>query len=836
MKRMCTSVTHVHLFFLLLACLFSGLVQADSVVVRQLTSADTLCPRCAIGDYLIVTAKLETIVGGSHRKGESFYKFPTADAFGSVISIRPLGTTINGDILLGTPYLRISNTTHHIGYDKITFSEDGDKLILIAQGSYSDKQQTELNFVGKYVFEANAEKLALSLTVSNAGSHTKSNLIHALFFDPYQMYYFSPGEFEEHQDLEFYAYPRDNHLFVWADPTPRKSRYSDFDFGWDGGMILSDPTAINLTPGSSDTRHYQLFSGQKTKVVLENLYKQIAIPSRPVSLYFDRTGNKTFEVIVRSESSSAIFFRSFLDSSESLAIELPLGKYTAQANFFPGIGQCTFTVTDQSSEPCTLVDPPHGAVDITLVNSAGEPVAGKVSFNGIAPTLTPYLGSVNPTKDDGYWESHRNSVFPVDKNKTVTLPVGSYWASATGGPHYSLDQRKVHISKGQTEELLLQIDKVIDRPDLISLDTHLHTLESDGSVNVAEKIKALVASGLDVAISSDHNFPVDYQKELEKLGLQNQLRVYTGTEVSVPERLDYNSYPMAVHPDEHNHGAIDALSGDVSSRFELSRARDKDVLIQVNHPRYWQFDYFSWFELDPVSAAFANEGFDLSFDVLEVVNGATFDREDNQSVLRDWLNLLNRGYFFPLVGTSDSHEIDQDEPGFSRTYLYRGDAENTVLSIQQLMQRLKEGRSFASNGPFLDLTVQDQYRPGDSVSIMGGAATIRIDVLTAPWIEATQVQLYINGRPQTVPMTMLPHPSASHHQATVTLDLEKDSYVVAEVTGSKDLFPMLQRRSSTDGTETGVLPYALTNPIFIDVDGNGKFDPPLPHHIEIREK
>jgi hypothetical protein len=31
-----------------------------------------------------------------------------------------------------------------------------------------------------------------------------------------------------------------------------------------------------------------------------------------------------------------------------------------------------------------------------------------------------------------------------------------------------------------------------------------------------------------------------------------------------------------------------------------------------------------------------------------------------------------------------------------------------------------------------------------------------------------------------------------------------------------------------DGYKCGPLPYALTNPIFIDVDGNGKFDSPLP--------
>jgi hypothetical protein len=31
-----------------------------------------------------------------------------------------------------------------------------------------------------------------------------------------------------------------------------------------------------------------------------------------------------------------------------------------------------------------------------------------------------------------------------------------------------------------------------------------------------------------------------------------------------------------------------------------------------------------------------------------------------------------------------------------------------------------------------------------------------------------------------------------------------------------------------------VTPLALTNPVFVDRDGNGRFDPPLPTAIQIR--
>jgi hypothetical protein len=312
------------------------------------------------------------------------------------------------------------------------------------------------------------------------------------------------------------------------------------------------------------------------------------------------------------------------------------------------------------------------------------------------------------------------------------------------------------------------------------------------------------------------------------------LTVFVGTEVTVPERLDYNTYPMAVRPEEPNHGAINALSTDLSALFRASRARDRGVVLQINHPRSWQFDYFNWHALDTESAAFANQGFDLSFDVLEVVNGADYDTPSNRATRNDWFNLLRRGYFFPLVGSSDSHEIDRDEPGYSRTYVDRGDSLGTPPNAERLMQRVREGRSFASNGPILDLSVSNRYRPGDTFTATGGNVSVGIDVWTAPWIEASAVTLYVNGEPRSVATRSIPHATAHHLRADIELLLDHDAFLVAEVCGVAGLFPVVQPRSTASRGEAGILPYALTNPIFVDVDGNGRFDAPLPHEIEIR--
>ena len=833
-----TPVRSFSLLLILTSIGFAGMALAGEVRVRTLTEADeasgVLCARCVVGDYLLSNENIELVVGASHRRDESFYRFPTADALGSLVFLRAAGSDIRGDIMVGTPYVRINNTTRHINYENLEVQQSAGRVTVVASGTYRDDSGERARFELRLPVADDSEQLDLSLAVTNVGTRPLENFIYALYFDPHQMYDFSPADSGAHAELPFRGYPRANHLVAWADPTPRKSDGYN-QSGWDGGMILPDPLAVKLQPGDSETRHYTLLTGNDQRRVLENVFRLFGVQTHTAQLDLHSRSSGFVEVIVQETESSAVFFRGFLDAPGPLQVELPVGNYTAIANFFPGTARCTLTVTGQAPAACRLQDPPVGRLKVRILDPAGKDVPGKVSFNGQAATPTPYFRPHNPAYDDGYWESAKNSVFPLNTEAEVTLPEGSYLVSASRGPEYSLDQQTVQVRAGAQDSLVLQIERLIERHDLVSMDPHMHTLESDGAVSVREKIEALVASGVNVAISSDHNYPVDYQPALEQLGLQNYLTVYTGAEVTVPERLDYNTYPMLVQPEAYNHGAIDSLSTDLGALFQASRKRDPGVIVQVNHPRYWQFDYFSWHGLDPQSAAYAFEGLDLTFDVLEVVNGAIYENHSNLATRNDWFNLLRRGYFFPLVGSSDSHEIDQDEPGFSRTYVYRGDNRDTPLQAGWLMRQVRAGHSFASNGPILDLTVEGQL-PGNTVSVADGSATVQIDVWTVPWIEAQAVQLYVNGEGRPVQARRVPDPLRTHLRAELELPLDSDVFLVAEVTGTRELFPMLQRRVGLDEEGGGLFPYALTNPVFVDVDGNGSYDPPLPHEIELRPR
>jgi len=131
-------------------------------------------------------------------------------------------------------------------------------------------------------------------------------------------------------------------------------------------------------------------------------------------------------------------------------------------------------------------------------------------------TGTPYFKPENPLETNNSHEYFKNSCFPQAEGLMVDLPVGTYMISASRGPEYTLDQKVVEVLKNSELELVFKIDKVVDTEDLISVDSHMHTLNSDGSMTIAERIKSVAAEGVDVAISTDHNTLSDYAPVLNK--------------------------------------------------------------------------------------------------------------------------------------------------------------------------------------------------------------------------------------------------------------------------------------------------------------------------------
>jgi hypothetical protein len=235
----------------------------------------------------------------------------------------------------------------------------------------------------------------------------------------------------------------------------------------------------------------------------------------------------------------------------------------------------------------------------------------------------------------------------------------------------------------------------------------------------------------------------------------------------------------------------------------------------------------------------------------------------------DWMHLLNDGYRMTGTANSDSHG-SYEEIGSPRTYVRIArlgqsarDQHPNAVSDLDIVEALKGQRALMTNGPFFDMHVQagGELSPvGSLVTVPAGESGAQVNVTftlrTANWVSVDEIVLFANG--EVVERLAVPSVAdlvARDQTFSVTLTVQKDTVLVAEAYGSRNLFPMVSANeelflsvasllgglgSSLGGLasfEQGdgikaptvlqkITPYAITNPIWVDVNGNGEFDPP----------
>jgi hypothetical protein len=134
-------------------------------------------------------------------------------------------------------------------------------------------------------------------------------------------------------------------------------------------------------------------------------------------------------------------------------------------------------------------------------------------------------------------------------------------------------------------------------------------------------------------------------------------------------------------------------------------------------------------------------------------------------------------------------------------------------------------RSFLSTAPFVNLHVGG-VEIGQTVSLKqrGASATsvrAEIEVQAAPWVSVSKVTLIVNGKDWKV-WTVPESKDAVRFHESIDVPISTDSFVLARVDGDKPLSPVVGDEKRFD-----VRPFALTNPVFVDSDGNGVYDAPL---------
>ncbi|HEY1551187.1 MAG TPA: CehA/McbA family metallohydrolase, partial [Kofleriaceae bacterium] len=257
------------------------------------------------------------------------------------------------------------------------------------------------------------------------------------------------------------------------------------------------------------------------------------------------------------------------------------------------------------------------------------------------------------------------------------------------------------------------------------------------------------------------------------------------------------------------------------------------ALIDVHHPRLEKdIGYFYLGGFDDTRDEASRPGFSYDFDAIEVLNGyQDTNRRTIDRVLKDWFALLDRGHIVTATGNSDTHHLDYNIGGYPRNYVSVTNDDLATLDPSAVAASVKAHHSFFTTGPIVDVNIGG-IGMGELAPAPGGKATLEIRVRAAPWVSVSRVIIYVAGKvtktfelpklPTSGPLAAIVPIERFHQKWPFTVP--NDTYVVVRIEGDQSLSPVVG-----GGKDVTVFPFAITNPVFVDVDGNGKYDPVLPH-------
>ncbi len=462
-----------------------------------------------------------------------------------------------------------------------------------------------------------------------------------------------------------------------------------------------------------------------------------------------------------------------------------------------------------------------GLLWIEVTDERGEKLPARVTFRGAGETPTPEFTTVDVAREEQGAVAAFDRAFVLRGDAELRVPPGTYDVYVSHGPEYDAVKQRVTIGAGADSEISVTLRHVVDSRGWISADFHVHAAPSfDSRVPLRDRVHQFVGDGVDFIVSTDHNQITDYAPVIGELGVGDLLGSAQGDEITTKDWGHYGAFPLPSDDAEVGRGAPHVKDHTPAEIFADVRKRAPAALIDIHHPRLESgpIGYFNDGAFDPIAMRARRRGFSFDFDAVEVLNGYQDpDRKSVDRVLADWYALLEHGVHVTATGNSDSHHMTFNLGGYPRNYVFVGaDADEAPgkLDGATVAAAVKAGRAFFTTGPFLRVTAAG-YGLGDVAPARGGKLALSVEVQAPPWMDVSRVTVILDG---TVVATqdLAPSTAVVRFQKTFSLAVARDGFAVVRVAGARPMAPWV------GDDRFKVYPMAVTNPIWIDADGDGK--------------
>lgn len=425
----------------------------------------------------------------------------------------------------------------------------------------------------------------------------------------------------------------------------------------------------------------------------------------------------------------------------------------------------------------------------------------------------------------------------------LKLEPGTYTLTFDKGPEFSQYTKQIVVESYKTYyQKDVRLTQLYDSyaKGWIAGDIHQHTIYSDGLDEVDELVTANASCGLYWGFLTDHdtsrgvsewrNATGSVVVFTEADGTKRTFNGFAGDEISSTFG-HFQSIGTGMVFDRYE---INLTESELTSKDKNSIRREKGIYIaqqikatggipQINHP-------YSVTNMGALNFVAADDWEYFSyFDTFEIWNGyficpdgrytSKGSENQNYTAKMTWYSILNNvkngGKFLAATGGTDDHDssgyaaakerttFDRDPEnvgeyyqlcryegkyaGVPTTYVYLGKED---ISQENVMQAIKEGHSFISNGPVVICTVGSSVY-GEEVEAVNGKLTANCDIFARDGIST--IRVVKNGEiVKEIGLDMV----QSYQEDIVIEGLESGDWFLFEVLGDYN-------------------DYAITNPYFV---------------------
>ena len=499
------------------------------------------------------------------------------------------------------------------------------------------------------------------------------------------------------------------------------------------------------------------------------------------------------------------------DRDGEFSLEVTPGRYTLMANG-PGRidAQSVSLVADDDINRAELYIDSPGFFNFTVTDDLGAEVPCRI-------TLQPGHNA-NPNAGIA------KRIWSITGMGTERIVPGNYTATASRGYEYEIAQQNITIAAGQITYFEDFIEHSVDTTNHLSGDFHIHTQFSIDSQALADvRVRELVTEGIEMPVFTDHDFNSDFTPIVAAVGAEDLIKPVIGTEIS-PVYGHLNAWPMdrpGWAPDYYGvplvkyseHRQI-IKKYEIPELWQIARSDFGAQVIQINHPRSDSLGWFNYVDYDPTVGVSPLDPalWSTGFDAIEVFNSGS----NHEGSLTDWFSFLDQGLEYTLTGNSDSHSPDSNL-GNPRNVFYMPTDDPALADPADMVDSILNHRNQVSNGPFISFSINGEPIGGMVSGETDLEANLQIKVQAPLWVTVDTLRIYSHHGQVIQQIDLPPTGNVVRFEGTISYELEQDAYfVVWAGSDTANLGPVTR----------GENPFCMTNPIWVDANGNGRFDPP----------